>query len=246
MATEKEAKKSGGETTTAEAGDFNSLLKKNFKPQTDRAREEVEAAVLTLAQQALSTTVKVSSDAVASIEPIIAEIDKKLSEQVNEIIHHQDFQQLEGSYGVGQEEGARTVDGAVHVALGGEVQHGVGRPFPEHPGHGARVGDVPVHEGQAGVLAQLREALEVPGVGELVEHEDPGLGLGQDPSHQVHPDEPRAAGHDPGLHQRPPRRVAAGKVPGTSISFSTLKKQMQVPGTFRICTSSMDGRKSGP
>ncbi|HMJ54303.1 MAG TPA: type VI secretion system contractile sheath large subunit [Polyangiaceae bacterium] len=98
MSKEKEAQKSGGETTTAEPGEFASLLKKNFKPQTDRAREEVEAAVLTLAQQALSTTVKVSSDAVASIEAIIAELDKKLSDQVNEILHHQDFQQLEGSW----------------------------------------------------------------------------------------------------------------------------------------------------
>jgi len=98
MATEKEAKKSGGETTTVEAGEFASLLKKNFKPQSDRAREEIEAAVHTLAQQALATTAKVSSDAVASIEAIIAEIDKKLSDQVNEILHHQDFQQLEGSW----------------------------------------------------------------------------------------------------------------------------------------------------
>jgi type VI secretion system protein ImpC len=98
MATEKEAKKSGGETTAVEAGEFASLLKKSFKPQSDRAREEIESAVHTLAQQALSTTVKVSSDAVASIEAIIAEIDKKLSDQVNEIIHHQDFQQLEGSW----------------------------------------------------------------------------------------------------------------------------------------------------
>ena len=98
MATEKEAKKSGGETTTVEAGEFASLLKKNFKPQSDRAREEIEAAVHTLAQQALATTAKVSSDAVASIEAIIAELDKKLSDQVNEILHHQDFQQLEGSW----------------------------------------------------------------------------------------------------------------------------------------------------
>ena len=98
MATEKEAKKSGGETTTVEAGEFASLLKKNFKPQSDRAREEIETAVHTLAQQALATTAKVSADAVASIEAIIAEIDKKLSEQVNEILHHQDFQQLEGSW----------------------------------------------------------------------------------------------------------------------------------------------------
>ena len=38
-------------TATAEVGDFASLLQKNFKPQSDRAREEVEKAVRTLAQQ---------------------------------------------------------------------------------------------------------------------------------------------------------------------------------------------------
>jgi type VI secretion system protein ImpC len=93
-----ETKQQQGETATLEAGEFASLLKKNFKPQSDRAREEVETAVLTLAQQALSTTAIVSSDAVASIQAIIAELDKKLSAQVNEIIHHQDYQQLEGSW----------------------------------------------------------------------------------------------------------------------------------------------------
>src|SRR5215471_9253866 len=90
--------KKQGETATIEAGDFASLLKKNFKPQSDRAREEVETAVLTLAQQALSTTAVVSSDAVASIQAIIGELDKKLSAQINQIIHHPDYQQLEGSW----------------------------------------------------------------------------------------------------------------------------------------------------
>src|SRR5262245_25137711 len=95
---ETETKKQQGETATIEAGDFASLLKKNFKPQSERAREEVETAVLTLAQQALSTTAVVSSDAVASIQAIIAELDKKLSAQINQIIHHPDYQALEGSW----------------------------------------------------------------------------------------------------------------------------------------------------
>src|SRR5688572_21534202 len=83
---------------TLEGNEFTSLLSKEFKPQTDRAREEVETAVLTLAQQALSTTTKISTDAVNSIQAIVAEIDRKLSEQVNEILHHEDFQKLEGSW----------------------------------------------------------------------------------------------------------------------------------------------------
>ena len=40
----------------------------------------------------------VSDDAIKSIEAMIAEIDKKLSEQINIIMHHEDFKALEGSW----------------------------------------------------------------------------------------------------------------------------------------------------
>jgi len=42
------------QTQVAEPDAFTSLLHKEFKPRTDRARESVEQAVHTLAQQALS------------------------------------------------------------------------------------------------------------------------------------------------------------------------------------------------
>jgi len=58
----------------------------------------VEDAVKTLAEQALAKTNLISDDAVKSIEAIIAEIDKRLSDQVNRIMHHPDFQKLEGSW----------------------------------------------------------------------------------------------------------------------------------------------------
>ena len=62
-----------------EVGEFEGFLKKEFKPKSDRAREAVESAVKTLAEQALAETALISEDAVKSIESIIAEIDKKLS-----------------------------------------------------------------------------------------------------------------------------------------------------------------------
>ncbi len=83
---------------SAEPSEFALLLKKEFKPQTDRAREEVEGAVRTLAQEALAGTAITSRDAVQTIQSIIAEIDRKLSAQVNEILHHQDFQELESAW----------------------------------------------------------------------------------------------------------------------------------------------------
>jgi type VI secretion system protein ImpC len=85
-------------TQTAEADAFSALLNKEFKPKTDQAREAVEQAVRTLAEQALANTKVVSADAYKSIEAIIGELDRKLSEQVNLIIHHAEFQQLEGAW----------------------------------------------------------------------------------------------------------------------------------------------------
>lgn len=83
---------------TAEVDEFEKLLNKQFKPKTDNARTAVQEAVKTLAQQALSNTALVSKDALKAIESIVAELDRKLSEQINLIIHHEDFKALEGSW----------------------------------------------------------------------------------------------------------------------------------------------------
>ena len=81
-----------------QGGDFASLLNKEFKPQNENAKSAVEEAVLTLAQQALSQTKLISSDVIGSIEAMIAALDAKLSEQVNKILHHPEFQQLESAW----------------------------------------------------------------------------------------------------------------------------------------------------
>ncbi|MCA9757584.1 MAG: type VI secretion system contractile sheath large subunit [Candidatus Eisenbacteria bacterium] len=87
-----------GQAGTIEASEFASLLQKEFKPKSDRAKEEVQSAVSILAEQLLKDTVTISDDVVETISSIIAEIDQKLTEQVNKIIHHEDFQKLEGSW----------------------------------------------------------------------------------------------------------------------------------------------------
>ncbi len=81
-----------------EVTDLDSLLKKEFRPKTDQAKEAVEKAVRTLAEQALSQTTLISADVVQSIEAMIAQLDKTLTEQVNLILHHEDFQKLEGAW----------------------------------------------------------------------------------------------------------------------------------------------------
>jgi len=81
-----------------EGSDLASLLQKEFKPKTGDAKSAVEAAVQTLAQQALAQTTLIGKDTVKSIEDMIAAIDKKLSDQINQILHHEDFQKLEGAW----------------------------------------------------------------------------------------------------------------------------------------------------
>lgn len=99
MATKKTASKAAATETVEEQGDFASLLQQEFKPKTDRAKSEVEAAVKTLAEQVLGEGQHlVSKDAVITINALIAEIDEKLTEQINEIIHNAEFQALEGSW----------------------------------------------------------------------------------------------------------------------------------------------------
>jgi type VI secretion system protein ImpC len=78
--------------------DFGALLNKEFKPKSDHAQEAIQSAVKTLATQALESSVVVSNDVVNTISAIIAEIDRKLTEQVNLILHHPEFQQLEGAW----------------------------------------------------------------------------------------------------------------------------------------------------
>lgn len=85
-------------SATMEVSEFSSLLNKNFKPQTEGAKSEVEAAVRTLAQQALASSKLISRDVVETINAMVAEIDRKMSEQINQILHHEEFQKLEGAW----------------------------------------------------------------------------------------------------------------------------------------------------
>ena len=98
MAEEQQEQQAGAEGAVEESSDFASLLQKEFRPKSDQAKTAVESAVKTLAEQALANASLISDDALRSIEGIIAEIDKKLTEQVNHILHHEDFQQLESAW----------------------------------------------------------------------------------------------------------------------------------------------------
>ena len=96
-ATQLNASEAAASPTTT-ASEFESLLNREFKPKSERARDSVAIAVKTLAQQALAQTTLVSNDALVSIGSIIKALDATLTEQINLILHHEEFQQLENAW----------------------------------------------------------------------------------------------------------------------------------------------------
>ena len=85
-------------TATFEPSEFESLINKEFRPKTEQAKTAVQEAVKTLAEQAIGAGSLISNDVLLTIESLIGELDRKLSEQINLIIHHDDFRNLEGTW----------------------------------------------------------------------------------------------------------------------------------------------------
>jgi type VI secretion system protein ImpC len=94
----KEAQTAEAVTETAPESAFASLLQREFRPQSEQAAQRIEGAVQILAEQALADTTLISDDAIKSIQAMIAVIDRKLTEQVNEVLHHADFKKMEGAW----------------------------------------------------------------------------------------------------------------------------------------------------
>src|SRR6202023_2892042 len=110
------------------------------------------------------------------------------------------LEQLEGADDVGVDEVAGVVDRAVDVALGGKVEHRRRALLGEEAAHLGTVGDVAGGEPEARLSPDVGQVLETAGVGELVEHDHPGVGLGKGQPHEVAADEPGAAGDEECLH----------------------------------------------
>ncbi len=99
MATETRQESSvGGLAAYQEVSDFSDLLKQSFKPRSERAATEVENAVNTLIQQALADTSVIKDDVLDTLDEMIARLDAKLSAQMNEILHNEEFQKLESAW----------------------------------------------------------------------------------------------------------------------------------------------------
>jgi type VI secretion system protein ImpC len=77
---------------------LSTLLEEAFEPRTDQAQQAVERAVRPLAEQALCHAHLVGQDVTKSIGAMITTLDRLLSDQINLIMHHEKFRQLESTW----------------------------------------------------------------------------------------------------------------------------------------------------
>src|SRR5262245_244253 len=98
MSTEQTQAAAGAATETIDAPSLLDQVIQATKPQDAKEAERSK----TYFKQFLEGVVKpgqvVSKDVETNIKYWIGEIDKKLSSQLNEVVHHPDFQKLEGTW----------------------------------------------------------------------------------------------------------------------------------------------------
>ena len=103
MSSASQEKATATETTTQEGDALDQMLSvvDALKPKSDSARKEIESSVSTLLEHILPDFDSISKDSpevLDKIEKLISEIDLRLTNQMNKILHHKDFQTLEGSW----------------------------------------------------------------------------------------------------------------------------------------------------
>lgn len=86
------------ETQQTFSSELDEILKRSFRPRTNEASRAIRQAITTLADYSNKDKVKVSRDVVLTIEALVAQIDEKLSEQMNRVLHHKEFQKLESAW----------------------------------------------------------------------------------------------------------------------------------------------------
>ncbi len=101
MSAAEQAAPAAGAAATTEAKDKPSIIDElvaSTRPQSPKEAERARDYFKQFLQQAVKPGQAVSKDAEASIKFWIGEIDKKLSSQLNEIMHAPEFQKLESTW----------------------------------------------------------------------------------------------------------------------------------------------------
>ncbi|HEV2681079.1 MAG TPA: type VI secretion system contractile sheath large subunit, partial [Rhodanobacter sp.] len=95
--TQQEAAK-GAAATEQEGSLLDSILNQSRIAKTDSERDRTRDLIAELVNQVTDGQISISSDAIASLDARIADIDKLLSDQLSAVMHAPEFQKLEGSW----------------------------------------------------------------------------------------------------------------------------------------------------
>ncbi len=98
MANEAQTEGQQGAAALDELSEFSDILKQTIKPRTPEAETEVENAVASLVREAMKDQSVISEDVLDTLDAMLAKLDETLSDQMNEILHNDEFQQFESSW----------------------------------------------------------------------------------------------------------------------------------------------------
>jgi type VI secretion system protein ImpC len=93
-----QSQQQAGLTESTELGLLDRIVEQGRLGREPAARERGKELVRNFVNEVLSGTVTIAPDTEAMINARIAQIDELLSAQLNEIMHHPDFQRLEGTW----------------------------------------------------------------------------------------------------------------------------------------------------
>jgi type VI secretion system protein ImpC len=99
MSAQEQAKSAAADAqTTTESSLLDAIVSKGMRARDDDSKQRAKDLIGNFVEQLLSPGMVVAKDTEKTINLRIAAIDQLLSAQLNEIMHHPDFQKLEGSW----------------------------------------------------------------------------------------------------------------------------------------------------
>ncbi|MEM9435590.1 MAG: type VI secretion system contractile sheath large subunit [Pseudomonadota bacterium] len=98
MADEAQVQSGEAQGELSELEDFSAILKQTINPTTENAERAIDSALATVVQTAVADQSLIDDDVIDTLQGMIAGLDEQLSVQINEILHNEEFQQLESSW----------------------------------------------------------------------------------------------------------------------------------------------------
>ncbi len=98
MANAEQATLTAGAQATESESVLETIFREGIRPADEQEKSQATQLIETFVRTQMQPGMIVSKDTQRSIDAWMAVIDKKISEQLNLVMHHEDFQKLEGSW----------------------------------------------------------------------------------------------------------------------------------------------------